>query len=77
MITWIEPLQKSYANLLQLFEIARCQYVSTATCERAFSVQNIIKTRHRNHLNTKHLENIMRLTLQGPKENFDHVSGGH
>ena len=24
MITWNEPLQKSYANLLQLSEIARC-----------------------------------------------------
>ena len=73
MITWNEPLQKSYANLLQLAEIARCQCVSTTTCERAFSVQNVIKTRHRNHLNTKHLESIMRLALEGPKENFDHM----
>ena len=73
MITWNEPLQKSYTNLLQLSEIARCQCVSIAICERAFSVQNVIKTRHRNHLNTKHLESIMRLALEGPKENFDHM----
>ena len=73
MITWNGPLQKSYANLLQLAEIARCQCSSTATCERAFSVQNVINTRHRNHLYTKHLESIMRLALEGPKENFDHM----
>ena len=73
MIIWNEPLQKSYANLLQLAEIARCQCISTATCERAFSVQNAIKIRHRNHLNTKHLESIMRLALEGSKENFDHM----
>ena len=73
MITWNEPLQKIYANLLQLFEIIRCQCSSIATCERAFLVQNVIKTRHRNHLNTKHLENIMKLALEGPKENFDHM----
>ena len=47
--------------------------MSTATCERAFSVQNVLKTRHRNHLNTKHLESIMRLALEGSKENFDHI----
>ena len=31
MITWNDPLQKSYANLLQLAKIARCQCVSTTT----------------------------------------------
>ena len=73
MITWNEPLQKSYANFLQLAEIARCQCINTTTCEKAFSVQNVIKTRHRNHLNTKHLESITRLALEGPKINFDHM----
>ena len=70
MITLNEPLQKSYTNLLQLAEIARCQCISTTTCERAFSIQNVIKTRHRNHLNIKHLESIMRLALEGPKGKF-------
>ena len=73
MITWNEPLQKSYANLLQLAKIARCQCVGIATCGRAFSIQNVIKTKHRNHLNTKNLESIMRLALEGLKENFDHM----
>ena len=73
MIIWNEPLQKSYANLLHLFEIARCQCISTTTCERAFSIQNVIKIRHRNHLNTKHLESIIKLGLEGPKENFDDI----
>ena len=57
---------------MQLAKIARCQCVSTATCERVFTVQKVIKT-DRNHLNTKHLESIMRLALEGPKKNFDHM----
>ena len=73
MITWNEPLKKIYTNLLQLPEIARCQCVSIVACERTFSIQNVIKTRDRNHLNTKHLESIMRLALEGSKENFDHM----
>jgi len=56
MVTWNEPLQVKYANILLLAEIARCQCVSTATCERVFSIQNVIKTKYRNRLGTKHLE---------------------
>jgi hypothetical protein len=43
MLTWNEALQIKYSNILILAEIDRCQCVSTATSERAFSVQNVIK----------------------------------
>ncbi len=45
MVTWNTALQVKYANILVLADIARCQCVSTATCERAFSIQNVIKTK--------------------------------
>ena len=38
MITWNHALQAWYPNLLILAELAHVQCVSTATCERAFSV---------------------------------------
>ena len=50
MITWNHSLQTRYPNLLVLADLARVQCVSTSTCERAFSVQNLIKTRVRNRL---------------------------
>jgi len=65
-----------YANILILADIARCQCVSTATCERAFSVQNVIKTKFRNRLNTKHLESVLRVAIEGPSNDFDHILVG-
>jgi hypothetical protein len=43
MITWNHALQARYPNLLILAELAHVQCVSTAICECAFSVQNLIK----------------------------------
>ena len=60
MVTWNTALQVKYANILVLADIARCQCVSTATCERVFAVQNMIKTKFQNHINTKHLESVLR-----------------
>ena len=34
-----------YPNMLVLADLARVQCVSTTTCERAFRIQNLIKTR--------------------------------
>jgi len=66
-------LQEKYANILVLAKIAKCQCVSTTTCERAFSIQNVIKTKFRNRLNTKHLESVLRVAIEGPFEDFDHI----
>ena len=51
----MESLQTRYPNLLILADLARVQCVSTSTCERAFGVQNLIKTRVRNRLGSKNL----------------------
>ena len=73
MITWNPTLQLKYENLLMLAEIARVQCISTATCERAFSIQNIIKNKFRNKLGTKNLDSLLRIALEGPTENADVV----
>jgi uncharacterized protein YehS (DUF1456 family) len=45
-----------------LFQIAGVQPVSTVPCERAFSRQNLIKTKLRHALGVHHLEDLMRLS---------------
>ena len=71
MVSWNPTLQLKYSNLLAIADIARIQCVSTAQCERAFSVQNCIKTKFRNRLQTRSLESIMRIALEGPADDVD------
>jgi hypothetical protein len=66
MITWNHTLKVKYENLLVLAEIARVQCISTASCERTFSVQNCIKTKQRNRMLTKNLESVLRVALERP-----------
>ena len=73
MVFWNEPLQVKYANILLLAEIARCQCVGTATCEKVFSIQNVIKTKQRNMLGTKHLDVVLRVALEGPQDDYDYM----
>ena len=73
MVAWNEPLQVKYTNILLLGEIARCQCVSIATCERAFSTQNVIKIKHKNRLGTKHLDDVLRVTFEGPQVENDYI----
>ena len=42
-ISWSPLLKLKYPNLLILSQIAECQCVSIATCERVFSVQKFYK----------------------------------
>jgi hypothetical protein len=72
-ISWSPSLKLKYPNLLTLAEIARCQCVSTATCERAFSVQNCIKQKHRNRMISSTLESIMRVAMEGPATDFEPI----
>jgi hypothetical protein len=51
------------------------QCVSTTTCERAFSVQNLIKTKVRNKLGSKNLDAMLRIALEGPDEKVDDIIG--
>jgi hypothetical protein len=72
-ISWSPSLKVKYSNLLILAEIAKCQCVSTTTCERAFSVKNIIKQKHGNRMSTSNLESMMCVAIGGPNNDFDDI----
>ena len=55
-----------YPDFVQLALISLLIPVSSAPCERGFSVQNSIKTKLRNRLNPERLNRIMMITLVGP-----------
>ena len=73
MINWKQSLHGKYENLRIFADIARVQCDSTAQCERAFSVQNCIKTKTRNKLDTNHLECIMRVAMEDVRNDLDNV----
>lgn len=58
-------LQLKYVNLCVLVDIARVQYISTTQCEQAFSIQSCIKTKICNDLQTKNLECIICVAIEG------------
>ena len=72
-ISWSPSLKVKYSNLLILAEIAKCQRVSTTTCERAFSVQNTIKQKLRNRMSKSNLESMMCVAIEGPNNDFDDI----
>ncbi|MCO5556716.1 hypothetical protein L7F22_010267 [Adiantum nelumboides] len=53
----------------------RCSFhiiPGTASCERGFSKQNLIKSKLRNHLNVRTVESLMRISIEGPSlRDFD------
>jgi hypothetical protein len=51
------------------------QSVSTTTCEHAFSVQNLIKTKIINKLGSKKLDAMMCIALEGLDEEVDDIIG--
>ena len=63
----------AWPNLLILAKLAHVQCVSTATCESAFSVQNLIKTKARNRLGSRNLDAMLRIVLEGPDEEVDDI----
>jgi hypothetical protein len=52
-----------YKDFCVLFQLAMTQPVTTVACERAFSRQNLVKTKLRNQLKTDHLEDLMRMSI--------------
>ena len=74
MITWYHVLQAWYPNHLIPAELAHVQCVSTTTCERAFNVQNLIKTKVRNRLGSKNLNAMLR-ALEGPDQEVNDMIG--
>jgi hypothetical protein len=73
MIIWNHTLKVKYENLLVLVDITRVQYISMTSWERAFSVQNCIKTKQRNKILTKNLECVLRIDLEGPIEDYHEI----
>jgi hypothetical protein len=59
--------KEQYPNLFKLFKIVGCIPVSTVDCERGFSRQNLIKTKLRNRLRHDHLDQLMRIAIEGMK----------
>ena len=47
--------------------VAHVQCLSRATCEQAFSKQNLIKTKVGSMLGNKNLEAMLRIALEGPE----------
>ncbi|CAF3880912.1 unnamed protein product, partial [Rotaria sp. Silwood1] len=57
-----------YPQLSLAAEIFLCAPISTATMERDFSRMNRILTGLRNRLTTEHLEQLMRISIEGPAD---------
>jgi hypothetical protein len=47
--------------------------VTTATCERAFSAQNVIKQNLHNRMSTSNVESMMCVAIEGPYNDFDDI----
>ena len=63
-------------NFVQLALISRVIPVSSAPCERGFSVQNSIQSKLRNRLNPERLNRMMMVRLVGPHfEDIDFLTG--
>jgi hypothetical protein len=58
--------QESLPNLMKLAELALIMPYHTADCERAFSVQNHLKSDKRNRLLEKNLNVLMTIKVAGP-----------
>ena len=61
-----QTLGSLYPNLCKLAQICLILPVSTADCERAFSTMKRVKTPLRNRLNTKILDALLRIRIEGP-----------
>ena len=64
--------KEQFPHLIQLAHACMAIPVTSATCERGFSTQNRIKTKHRNRMKTKRLDVLMRISEEGPPiDNYD------
>lgn len=58
-----------FPKVTSLYEFVATLPLSTADCERGFSLMNIVKTDLRNRLSIKHLSNLMLINLEGGVSN--------
>ncbi|KAJ8376204.1 hypothetical protein SKAU_G00067840 [Synaphobranchus kaupii] len=67
-----EPYCSDFKNILHLVRIMLVLPVSSAQCERGFSTQKRIKSDIRSALNPKTVEDLIRISVEGPPlETFD------
>ena len=62
----INTLGEEYPDFVILGQIALSIPLNSASCERGFSSQNLTKTRTRNRLSEKSVENLMKISINGP-----------
>ena len=60
-----------FPNIYTLVELCLILPLHTAAYERGFSIQNIIKSIHRNHLGEKALNELMNVKINGPYATFN------
>ena len=60
------PYKEDFKNLLHLVEIMLVQPISAAQCERAIFAQNRVKNSLRVALGSSTLEDLIRITAEGP-----------
>ncbi|KAH9128264.1 hypothetical protein LEN26_009124 [Aphanomyces euteiches] len=69
-----EHVTLSYPSIVMLLRIALTIPHGSVDCERAFSMQNLVKNKQRNHLSVVHLEDLMTCAHDGPElDDFDVV----
>ncbi len=68
MVIWNSSFQHKYDNLLVLVKIAWVQCVSITTCEKAFIIQNWIKSKLQ-----KNFKNVFHIGLKGPTKGFEPI----
>ena len=60
------PESKKWMNILAVVELLVCLPMANGRVERAFSAMNVIKTNWRNCLGEDHLDDLMRIAIDGP-----------
>ena len=70
LITLFNDEFPDFAILMEYFLVVP---LNSATCERGFSSQNIVKTKHRNRLTEQRMDQLLRVAINGPMfDKFDY-----
>lgn len=59
---------EEFPNMQKLAGLALCHPIHTADCERSFSPQNLITTKLRCRLSGEHVDELMRVMIEGPPD---------
>ena len=73
-VIWWKLFNASYSsrwsNVLCLVQLLFCIPMSNGHVERTFSILKLIKTEHRNCLSEDHLDDLLRISVDGPPLNL-------